>query len=176
MVFFMTNNFWDFSLATYKRPKVKEACLSLQNSLHIDINILLFCCWSGAFDAQYMNKIIEDIGPFQSRIVTAIRSARKAVSPICNNVGASNQMQTTLRRKLLNVELEAEKFEQELLQDSARELKLGSPSPQTAANNIQLYLDTIDQQLNKELIDVLIIIISAAFPKSERKVFWNTSN
>ncbi|MDB5604693.1 MAG: hypothetical protein JWP25_1593 [Bradyrhizobium sp.] len=40
------NELWRFSLAVY--AGVATECLALQDSLGIDVNILLFCAWLGA--------------------------------------------------------------------------------------------------------------------------------
>jgi uncharacterized protein (TIGR02444 family) len=39
--------FWDFSVRTYGRPGVAEACLALQNRDGADVNMLMFAAWYG---------------------------------------------------------------------------------------------------------------------------------
>ncbi|MFZ0067404.1 MAG: TIGR02444 family protein, partial [Pseudolabrys sp.] len=41
------NEFWRFSLAVYSRAGVAEECLALQETAGADINVLLFCAWTG---------------------------------------------------------------------------------------------------------------------------------
>ena len=41
------NPFWRFSLRTYRAPGVQEACLALQDRCGADVNLLLFCGWTG---------------------------------------------------------------------------------------------------------------------------------
>ena len=41
-------DFWPFSLEVYRQPGVESACLSLQETAGLDVNALLFCCWTGA--------------------------------------------------------------------------------------------------------------------------------
>ena len=36
-----TASFWDFSVGTYRRPGVADACLSLQDRYGLDVNVLL---------------------------------------------------------------------------------------------------------------------------------------
>ncbi|MFB3151067.1 MAG: TIGR02444 family protein, partial [Alphaproteobacteria bacterium] len=44
---FPDNPCWDFALVVYRRDGVAEACLALQESQGVDVNVLLFCCWLG---------------------------------------------------------------------------------------------------------------------------------
>ena len=39
--------FWRFSLATYRKPGVADACLALQDGCGVDVNVLLFVTWLG---------------------------------------------------------------------------------------------------------------------------------
>lgn len=42
---FSAEEFWQFSVAHYERPGVKDACLSLQDSTDADVNLLLLAIW-----------------------------------------------------------------------------------------------------------------------------------
>ena len=38
-------NLWEFSLSVYGKSGVPDACLTLQNSHCLDVNLVLFCLW-----------------------------------------------------------------------------------------------------------------------------------
>ena len=38
-------NLWEFSLSVYGKSGVPDACLTLQNSHGLDVNLVLFCLW-----------------------------------------------------------------------------------------------------------------------------------
>ena len=44
----LDNAFWKFSLAVYATPGVAGECLAVQESLGVDVNVLLFCAWLAA--------------------------------------------------------------------------------------------------------------------------------
>jgi uncharacterized protein (TIGR02444 family) len=41
----MSNEFWEFSLATYKTDGVAEAALAVQDQMGLDINLILYASW-----------------------------------------------------------------------------------------------------------------------------------
>ena len=45
---FPAHPFWDFSLALYRKPGVAAACLRLQDGPGLDVNLLLYACWTAA--------------------------------------------------------------------------------------------------------------------------------
>ncbi len=53
--------FWDFSLEVYGAEGVPPACLALQEAHQLDVNIVLFCCWTGATGRGAL-----DIGDFET--------------------------------------------------------------------------------------------------------------
>ncbi|MEQ8935230.1 MAG: TIGR02444 family protein, partial [Amphiplicatus sp.] len=109
--------FWTFSLAVYGRGGVPEACLALQEAYGIDVNLLLFCCWAGAggtaLDEAAMKRCADAAGAWHGEIVRGLRTVRQRLKGGFGSVRGEDA--EALRRKILGLELEAEKIEQGLL-------------------------------------------------------------
>ena len=45
---FPKSAFWDFTLQVYGREGVSPAVIALQDTHRLDVDILLFCCWTGS--------------------------------------------------------------------------------------------------------------------------------
>jgi uncharacterized protein (TIGR02444 family) len=135
---FMTEDFpfWTFSLHVYESAGVPEACLALQESHGIDVNLLLFCGWAGAcgtaLDDAAMTRCLEAAGAWHGVIVRGLRGLRRRLKGGFDPVpGAAAE---ALRKKILGVELAAEKIEQGLL---AHAVPLTPPEAASSPHNIR---------------------------------------
>ena len=68
----MPTTLWDFSLETYRRPGVEEACLKLQDELGADVNMLFYCCWRGEFVAGEMGALLAELAPWQDGVLRGL--------------------------------------------------------------------------------------------------------
>jgi uncharacterized protein (TIGR02444 family) len=141
------NPFWDFSLAIYARDGVAPACLSLQDRLAVDVNVLLYCCWIGSqhgtiLDADMVNRLVGRVSDWKMRVVEPLRSVRRALKS--NLEGVPNEGREALRSDVKRLELQAERLEQDMLVNA-----LEIPSKQArddldgrscARHNIDCYL------------------------------------
>ncbi len=109
--------FWDFSLATYARPGVADACLALQEELGVDVNLLLLACWLARQGrrpgAELAARLRDAAAAHQDPIVRPLRAARRALKARLARVdpalaGPLGQ----LRRAVAAAELAAERAEQ----------------------------------------------------------------
>jgi uncharacterized protein (TIGR02444 family) len=109
--------FWKFSLATYARPGVSEACLELQETAGVDVNVLLFLLWLATnrrrVDAQDVSAIVKLVEPWRRDVVGPLRLARRASKdcPPGFDAGAVASLRLAVKR----AELEAERLQQEAL-------------------------------------------------------------
>lgn len=143
-----SNPFWDFSVRFYRLPGVASACLRLQTSLGLDVNLLLFSVWSsttGAFglDLQGYKQLIDDTAPWHHGVVRTMRQARqtaKAGHPLLSQSEAE-----TAYRSVLAVELGLERYEQLIIIRAAemleKPLPLTGPIDVRARRNMDLYLE-----------------------------------
>lgn len=146
---------WDFSLTTYARPGVAEACLSLQDRRGIDVNRLLHALWCGArghrITPQEHRRLEQAVSEWHEQVVRPLRGVRRWMkhrSEVFGNEGAA------LREAIKKQELEAERLEQQLLE---RELAPppGEGDPGHALANLLLLLPPPDAQ-DGEALGVLL--------------------
>jgi len=112
------NAFWQFSLTVYASPGVADECLALQDSHDLNVNVLLFCAWAGhdlgvALVSEDIAAIARVIADWDAKIVKPLRAARRAMK--------AWPQAASLREKLKAQELEAERLEQGMLYELARQ-------------------------------------------------------
>ena len=110
-------DFWAFSLAVYDRPGVAPACLALQDRHGLDVNLLLFCCWTAAngvaLDQRSLGAAAAAVAGWRNQIVRPLRSLRQRLKR--GIAGFPEDDIAALRRRILEAELEAERLEQQRL-------------------------------------------------------------
>ena len=165
----MPGSLWDFSLETYRRPGVQDACLKLQDDRGADVNMLLYCCWRGGFADGEMPALLADLSPWKSAVVQDLRSVRRALKPMVAELGELSEPAADLRKKVAALELEAEKLQQTMLSHhSAKHGESSPPSPQAAVQNLAQYFKLLDKTPEGEVKDMLEILVTAAFPHSAK--------
>ena len=112
----LAEKFWTYSLDVYGRPGVRSALLDLQDEAGLDINCVLFCCWTGtagysALDRAEIEAILGISRDWNTRIVAGLRAVRKALK----ERGAGHDDASDLRTAVKDLELEAERIQQTLL-------------------------------------------------------------
>lgn len=128
----MRENFWHFSNQIYRRPGVAETCLDLQNSKAADVNLLLFACWygvnQGLLPEDLIQRSLEYSQLWSIQVVVPLRQARtwmKQSAALPDSASLLQQHQQ-LREQIKAAELQAEHFQQNLLEsmidDSIEEL------------------------------------------------------
>lgn len=146
-----TNPFWRFSLRTYRAPGVQEACLALQDRCGADVNLLLFCGWVGrdgrALDPASLRLAVGRVGQWQSEVIAPLRLARRGLKRHLADA-AVGELATSLRKRVLALELQLECVEQTLLAGMAAQWpppvpKL--PARQAIANNLAGYLQLLGE-------------------------------
>jgi uncharacterized protein (TIGR02444 family) len=112
------NPFWSFSLALYAKEGVADACLLLQDKLGYDVNLLLLACWTGgcrgiAITESDWRGLIKSTGLWREEIVGPLRQVRRTLKSARWNADWGHC--DHLRRKVLDIELECERAEQDFL-------------------------------------------------------------
>jgi uncharacterized protein (TIGR02444 family) len=138
------NPFWRFSLRVYRAPGVSEACLALQERCNADVNVLLFCGWTGRqgreLDQQRLRTAIGRVAAWQSQVIAPVRLARRALKQQHDADLAA--LANPFRRRLAAVELDLERVEQWLLAELAAQWPpaLAASPPQAIGSNLSRYL------------------------------------
>lgn len=130
---FPAHPFWDYSLALYGRPGVAEACLRLQDGAGLDVNLLLYACWSAATGSappsqEGWRRLIDGTAAWRAQAIEPLRAVRRFLKE-AKGVPQS----AALRERVMALELEAEHAQQLAIAALARALRGGgSPDPLAA--------------------------------------------
>ena len=143
--------FWRFSLTLYARPGVAEALIRLQDRAGRDVNLTLFALWAGAvrgvrLDARALRQAEAAIDGLRAGIVEPLRGLRRHLK------ADPDPDFRDLRRRVLRLELAAERQVQQRLASS-----LSLPSAETnrlaaAEANLALYVGAEAQSPEATLI------------------------
>lgn len=141
--------FWDFSLALYARPGVEAACLELQDTHGLDVNLVLLAAWLAAagrrLEAPLAMRLRALGDGYQARVMQPLREARRALK--AHDPGADlDPVRAACRRALLRVELDLERLEQLQLERLVAAVAGDATTPPAslfAANLATLYPDRV---------------------------------
>jgi uncharacterized protein (TIGR02444 family) len=130
---------WRFSLALYARPGVAEALIALQDRASCDVNLVLFALWLGAarghrLDRGELAAAETAFAPLSHDIVGPVRQLRRRLK---TEPAADLQ---ALRRRLITLELAAERRVQYRLAATASALPPGADRGTAAEANLALCL------------------------------------
>ncbi len=168
--------FWNHSVALYGKAGVEAACLALQDDCGLDVNILLFCCWTAAEGAPALGedrlaRAIDAQRSWRQRAIAPLRAVRRDLkSPVANLDETSRE---AFRQQVAAIEREAERIAQGLLvaavpcaADAGRAAQQGLA---TAAANLVDYaaLTCTDPATARHV--GLGVILSAAFDVSAER-------
>jgi uncharacterized protein (TIGR02444 family) len=122
--------FWRFSLKFYALPGVAPACIGLQDRAGVDVNVLLFLLWNAAqgrvLDAAEVREVERLVGAWREMTVVPLRAVRRALkSP--PRVVPPNAAEA-FRARIKQVELEAERLQQEAMYELAASGRFGRPA------------------------------------------------
>jgi len=141
-------DFWDYSLTVYGREGVASACLALQNRHGLDVNLLLFCGWSGAqgvsLEAAELAALDELMRPWRESAVEPLRGVRRWLKGQSLVPAASAD---ALRERILAEEIRAEEIAQRAMAsrlparlDVTPSAPRGTSAPQRTAANLSTCL------------------------------------
>jgi uncharacterized protein (TIGR02444 family) len=136
--------FWRFSLKFYAMPGVAPACIELQDRANVDVNVLFFLLWNATQKRALGNAEVAEldrlIGAWRNAAVIPLRDVRRALRsppPVM-----APEVAESFRTRIKQVELEAERLQQEALYDLAQSSRLGKPaatSTEAARVNVNAY-------------------------------------
>ena len=143
------NPFWRFSLRVYRLPGVEQACLALQERCGADVNLLLFCGWTGregrVLDRPALLSAIACVGDWQSQVIAPLRLARRGLKRQAA-LGKASALDPSLRKRFLALELALERVEQSSLAEVALQwqaLERRVPAREAVPANLACYLELL---------------------------------
>jgi uncharacterized protein (TIGR02444 family) len=157
--------FWRFSLKLYSQAGVSDACIALQDSLGVDVNLLLFLFWLASDDRQLAAsevKMLDDnVRDWRSLTIVPIRDTRRKLKGAATLVAPDRQ--EAFRNKVKAVELDAERLQQEALYEFSRSGPLGKPAAPAAAAraNVAAYENVLGLRFPKAPVEVLTAAFDA---------------
>jgi len=178
-----SDRFWDFSVSTYRQPGVADACLSLQERFGVDVNLLLYCCWSGctrqSLDEPMFAAALSFSQPWADEVVRPLRAVRSWMKIAgCNSTDLSTDDCMALREKIKAVELEAEHLQQNALEKLTSTPMTGSldfgTQVENTASNLRRYLEHCEVRLDEVSFSELAHIVTAAIDGADKGTVVNT--
>ena len=165
--------FWDFSVRTYRMDGVPDACLSLQNDYGADVNMLLYCCWIGAYIGQFDGELFARASAFSTQwadhVVVPLRSARTWMKHTgCDTDPVPTDACMQLREEIKSVEFAAEKMQQQVLESLVSIDQSRNDAPdhilKDIVANLILYSEHTGFEVCEDVRRKFSDIIRAAFP------------
>jgi uncharacterized protein (TIGR02444 family) len=157
--------FWRFSLNLYRQPGVSDACIALQDSCGVDVNLLLFLFWLASDDRQLSAadvKLLDDnVRDWRTLTIIPIRDARRKLKDAATLVEPGRQ--EAFRNKVKVIELEAERLQQEALYEFSRSGPLGmaAPAATAARANIAAYQGVLGASFPNQATGALLAAFDA---------------
>ena len=157
--------FWRFSLKFYRQPAVSEACITLQDSFGVDVNLLLFLFWLASDDrkltAEEVKMLDDNVRDWRNLTIVPIRDVRRKLKGAPTLVEPGTQ--EAFRNKVKAVELEAERLQQEALYFFAKSGPLGTEAlpPVAALANILAYESVLGVNFPKPTVAALASAFAA---------------
>ena len=167
------NPFWDFSVDFYGREGVQERLIRLQESLKIDINVMLYCYWAAYIgepiltESQIENAVMR-VKVWQKETVLPLREVRNKLKQYsCMDYSVWFD---EVRNKVIAAELEAERLEQLILYNQ-QELKgrqqiTSLEKRNRAKGNVTVYFKYGCQKINPETEKILDWLLNKLFDKN----------
>jgi uncharacterized protein (TIGR02444 family) len=121
-----TDFFKRFALKLYRRAGVADACLHLQDRHDLDVNMVLFAAFVGAVRRQALTNADVDLAKrrvesWHQEVVRPLRTVRQRLKS--GPLPAPNDATGSLRRKLAQLEIEAEVIELDQLGELIPEVR-----------------------------------------------------
>jgi uncharacterized protein (TIGR02444 family) len=122
--------FWQFSLAFYARDRVAAACLEMQDGASVDVNVMFYLFFVANHQRQVdrtdVARIDAMIRSWREQTVVPLRTLRRRLKSGIEPVPAIDS--ESLRSAVKRIELDAERIEQEWLEQHAPASSLGTPA------------------------------------------------
>jgi uncharacterized protein (TIGR02444 family) len=112
----LDNPFWRFSLRVYGVRQIAETCLLLQDTIGIDVNLLLFGAWAGwelgkSISNDEFVELEDQVAEWRTLVIEPVRKARRFLR---THKGSAIELDQ-FAKEMSKMELAAEQIEQAIL-------------------------------------------------------------
>jgi uncharacterized protein (TIGR02444 family) len=152
----MSSDLWSFSLTTYARPGVEQACLQLQ-SAGVNVCLLLCAAWLGeraiACSEQRLQQLRDVARTWDADVVRPLRALRMQ----WKDAATKDAELRTLREQVKVLELEAERHLLQRLERSAQNW------PQDETTDLSAWLEGVTAgavNLDRDALDQLRVAVT----------------
>lgn len=161
-------DFWTWSLDRYERGGAAELLLRLQDEHGLNVNLLLWCCWSAEFFEPVPGPVLREAETrthdWNARVTAPLRSVRRYLK---KGEEDEKKPRKALRKLVKDAELEAERVEQTRLETLAivqlAPLSAAAGAAARAAKNLQLYAEQSDAERSEEKASSSADLLPALF-------------
>ena len=155
---FPNHPFWDWSLQIYGRPGVENILLELQDRHGLDVNLLLFACWTGAtgrgrLTGDMWAGLVDGTADWRANVIEPLRAVRRHLKGRDGMPGA-----TALRQRVKALELEAE---------HAAQLTIAGMTPDLSESVVATARRIADMSAN---LEGCIAATGVSLPDGDRKL------
>ncbi len=170
-----SSGFWDFSVRAYSQPGVADACLALQDQYGLDVNLLLYCCWIGAFRGSIpesdLTAALEFSTIWSANVVRPLRQVRAWMKTTgCQSERLPRADCMAVRADVKATELAAERLQQiglESLRESKPERRLSAQEQlEATVLNLTRYLTRLNLDRERVSSGDLATVVTAAIQAS----------
>ncbi len=111
-------SFWIWANAVYAHPGVADSLIEAQDRAGLNVNLLLWICWSATRFAEIpeiiLRRATEATAQWSAQVTASLRAARRAAKSFEDKPGFENA--ASLRSDIKSAELYAERIEIEILE------------------------------------------------------------
>jgi uncharacterized protein (TIGR02444 family) len=151
---------WDFVLNYYKQQGVSESAIALQDSIGLDVNMVLFLMWLAGQKRTLSEADIRRIGEtsrgWQHQVVVPIRAIRRLLKENAPLV----QQETALayRKKIQALEIEGEQLQLNAMAGLIPSLTLGTAATtgDAAQKNLAGFAAVLGKQFPQGAVDTFV--------------------
>ncbi|PJK31545.1 TIGR02444 family protein [Minwuia thermotolerans] len=169
---FPPNELWDYTTRVYARGRAKDACLTLQERVGLDVNVVLYCCWvassgRGAFRKDELEGALDAVAEWRVHVVETLRELRRQLK---GGIGeAPRPLSDDLRRVVVECELHSEHVEILILHRSMARPGTGTfdryQQIEDSIANLLRYLTVMEVEPEDAGFEELVEVLAAAFPE-----------
>jgi uncharacterized protein (TIGR02444 family) len=151
---FPPNELWDYTTRVYARGRAKDACLTLQERVGLDVNVVLYCCWVASSGRGAFRK---------DELEGALDAVAESPRPLSDD----------LRRVVVECELHSEHVEILILHRSMARPGTGTfdryQQIEDSIANLLRYLTVMEVEPEDAGFEELVEVLAAAFPEENRQ-------